>query len=154
MVPNNKLGAAIDQYNWGLLRTLSGDARSIPERLCGLISSSSEVDVKHWYWLLENHIVVSGGVFESALPSINVLMTALETCSMSRLAKGYTYELIYQIVNGCSDIEAIRRGNGSIASECKEYVKLHINTLIMNSSHDTDELLQLIKARVLHSPEH
>ena len=145
-VPKGRLDEVINLYDWGLLRTSTGNASSIPERLCGLIFATQSDDVQRWYWLLENFIVVQGYVYDSALPSLHVLIVALNLNHISARAKLFIYELIYQIVNGYADNDPLH-GNISIVDTCREFVGQHLKTLSERATPETDELLQSIKAR-------
>jgi len=127
---------------------MQGVASSIPDRLCRLIFSTSEAEAKHWYFMLESHIVVSEGVFEAALPALHVMVAALQKCHLSLYAKGYVFELIYQIVNGCADIDSVRRGRAAVADECRAFVRHNLQTLVAVNEETNDELLRLIVDRV------
>lgn len=144
-VPNEKYDEVILLYDWCRLHTSIGDARNIPERLSGLISATQSDNVERWYWLLENFVVVQGYVYDSALPSVHVIIEALKHCNVSTCAKLFLYELIYQIVNGYAGNDPLH-GNLSVADKCRELVGQHLNTLSERSTQETDELLQSIKA--------
>jgi len=141
---NTDVEQVIKKYPWGTLYTSTGDACDIPERLRGLIASTTEVEAEHWYFLLENYIVVQGGVYESALPCIDVLLTAIKHCKLSNMAIVFIYELFYQIIHGVTDIDSIRRGNPFEAERCKTQVLQHLEALRSKCVPEAAELLRLI----------
>jgi hypothetical protein len=148
---NKNINQTIEKYDWAKLFISTGDARSIPERICGLISAANEPEAKHWYFLLEDYVVVQGGVYEAALPSIDLLITALKYCTISGVATAYIYELFYQILHGVADVDAIRRGNCFEVDKCKELVGQNLELLRCKCTPEAVEILNLILKELPHN---
>ena len=138
----------IQSYDWTKSYTMGGDAGDVPENLCGLICSLDDETAERWYTLLHNRIVSQESVFESALPSVHVLIEAVRTCSMTDDAKAEVYWLIYQIVNGETDGEAVDRGNAQVAEQCRSLVRDNIEVLTSHSTECTEEVMSFLKNRL------
>ncbi len=141
---SNFIDQTIEKYDWSRLFTSTGDACAIPERLRGLISAATEPEALHWYNLLEDYIVVQEGVYESALPSIDVLLAAINNCQITNIAIVYIYDLIYQVIHGVTALDAIRRGNSGESDACKALVLPHLTLLQSKCVPEAEEILGLI----------
>ena len=141
---DNAISQAIDQYDWGSLRTSTGDACDIPNRLCKLVYSTTEDEARKWYDLLEDYIVVQGGVYDAALPSLNVLIVALMHYKPTVIATTYIFDLVFQVVDGTADLDTIRNGRGAVVDECIQVVKDNLSLLQSRSCAESELTLNLI----------
>ncbi|MFL6073305.1 MAG: hypothetical protein ACJ73S_07925 [Mycobacteriales bacterium] len=90
----------------------------MPESLRGLILASDEEEAAQYYWQLENVVVVQGQLFEAAPAAVSVIMAALAD-ELSSASRGWCLELLFQLVSGESNQEAVGRGNLDLGERCR-----------------------------------
>src|SRR6185503_1812628 len=90
----------LDRHDWSQFRECTGPATNIPTALRQLISAKTEQEADTAYWRLENHAVVSGGVFESSLPLVPAVLAALVDFDRLEFIRVWLLDLLFQIVNG------------------------------------------------------
>jgi hypothetical protein len=109
----------ISKTDWHNLRGANGSASSVPRALRNMIYAIREQSAEAAYWQLENHVVVQGGLFDSAVHIVPVLCAAL-SYELSDFARGWTLELLFQIVNGTTSTEEYQRGLRDLEVKCRE----------------------------------
>jgi len=86
----------MDKINWSKLKQANGNASHIPSALEKL-KSPNPAQRKEAYWLLENYIVVQGGIYEAAYYTIPFLIELIEQRSNGKLE---AYNLLIEILAG------------------------------------------------------
>jgi hypothetical protein len=112
----------LERHDWASFRVADGRPLDVPEYLRGLISSTTTDDAEAHYWGLENEVVVQGRLFNSAVPVVPVILAAL-TEPMSRPARVWLLELLFQIVNGESHETEVEHGNPDLGERCREHAR-------------------------------
>lgn len=134
--------------DWQALREASGDARDVPDAVLALAAANSETKASEAYWRLDNHVVVQGQLFESALPLVPVILSFLAG-DLPEPARPRLLELLYQIVVGLTAESEIERGNRDLARRCRtEVVKglwLYYKDLLNPSSAVQKVALDLVR---------
>ncbi|NUT52907.1 MAG: hypothetical protein HOV94_37315 [Saccharothrix sp.] len=88
------------------------------DSLAGLLSAREEDEATGFYWKLENVVVVQGQLFEAAPAAVSVLLAGLAG-PLSKAARGWALELLFQLVAGESDESAVERGNPDLGPRCR-----------------------------------
>lgn len=80
---------------------MDGQADRVGETLLALLSARDPSEVESAYWGLENHVVVQGGVYDSAVPVTRVLVAALleDRPLWVRIS---ILDLLFQILSGAT----------------------------------------------------
>lgn len=104
--------------NWQLYEVADGSAARIGASLRSLLSATEPSETKDAYWQLENHIVVQGMVYSSALPTVHVLVAALAD-SRPFHVRVAILELLYQILSGAP----ASVGADSLIANCRQRAK-------------------------------
>ena len=108
----------LDRHDWNQLQVMGDRSDRVPGSLRGLVFAMDEDEATLYYWELENTVVVQGQLFEAAPAVVSVLLAALAE-GVSSEAIGWVLELLFQLVSGDSDVEAVERGNGSLGDACR-----------------------------------
>jgi hypothetical protein len=108
----------LDLVDWAALREIVGDARDIPSAVEALILARDEEAADNAYWRIDNHVVVQGQLFESALPLTPILL-ALLAGELEEIVRPRVLELLMQIVLGKSAESELICGNHNLGDLCK-----------------------------------
>ncbi|HET9646778.1 MAG TPA: hypothetical protein VFP34_00920 [Microlunatus sp.] len=84
---------------WASLRTAHGTAESIPAAIRGLASATSDADADHWYWKLDNHVVLQGSLYEAAYAVIPFAISIVDS-SAPEFTRAHAYDLLVEIARG------------------------------------------------------
>ncbi|GAA2687808.1 MULTISPECIES: hypothetical protein [Actinosynnema] len=136
----------LDRHDWASLAVISPKEewrRNTPVSLAGLLSALSEEEAEKCYWQLENRIVVSGYLFEAAPAAVPVLLAGLAG-PLSEPAKGWVLELLFQLVAGQTDPEAVERGSGDLGAECRALAREGLWLLYRDLGHQFDGQVRAI----------
>jgi hypothetical protein len=112
----------LNEVNWESLRTIVSDASMIPSAVEALSEALRPEEVEAAYWRLDNHVVVQGQIFDSALALIPVLL-ALLAGALAEPVRASILELLFQILVGTPDHTEIDRGLLNLAEECRTEIK-------------------------------
>lgn len=118
----------IRRHAWAKLRVADNRPLDVPEYLEGLIESSTEDDAEGYYWGLENEVVVQGQLFDAAVPVVSVILAALGD-ELSRPARLWLLELLFQIVNGESHADEVEHGVADLGERCRTVAREGLWTL-------------------------
>lgn len=110
----------LSSYNWSAMRDANGVAANIPNAFLNLLGSNDSSLAKAAYWELENSVVLQGSLFECALFLIKPISIALQDFERPRFIRIALMELLFQIVNGESHFEEVRRGHSKLGQQCRE----------------------------------
>ncbi|MFV2099353.1 hypothetical protein ACFHW1_28440 [Micromonospora sp. LOL_014] len=91
--------ALIESVNWAALRADSGNGGGIPRALNDLWEASSEDEARRAYWQIDNEAVVQGQLYESAVPTLQALLSMASVIPSGPRRRAVA-ELIQQIVFG------------------------------------------------------
>ncbi|GAA0648927.1 hypothetical protein GCM10010174_85500 [Kutzneria viridogrisea] len=149
----------IERYDWDSMPVMGDRSEQVPLNLFGLIAADSESAVEEFYWGLENVVVVQGQLFEAAPAVVSVLLASL-VGELSPSARRMILELLFQLVSGESDEEAIERGNPELGAACREQARLGISVLYSElyghfsvAARDILEVVEVDKGRLFHHVE-
>ena len=91
---------------WSDLQSASGTAEGVTAALQSMIFAATAEDVESVYWQLENVVVVSGGVYESAVAVVPVILAALMDANRPSFIRIGLLELLFQIVHSETRFDA------------------------------------------------
>ncbi len=96
----NAIAATI---RWDTICSVTGDCTNIPHAL-SLLQSDDPVTRKSAYWMLDNHVIVQGGLFEGAFYVVPFL---LQVCNCkSANGRNEAMTLLFEIASGASTFES------------------------------------------------
>ena len=110
----------LDRWDWSGLRQATGGASHVPAAIRALLSSASPDDLDEPYWLLENHVVSQGRLYQAALPVVSVLIAALTCADRPIWVRTGLLDLLFQLVNGTADESEVGIGEQDLALACKQ----------------------------------
>ena len=113
----------LERVPWAELRTMEGNAASIPAALRALAAATTEEEAKRAYWRIDNTVVVQGNRFQAAEMVIRPLLDALPDCSdVARLS---IVDLLVELAHEDEDIDQGERdaGNAELARKCIERLR-------------------------------
>jgi hypothetical protein len=145
---SNFVELEISRHPWATLRKLDGTAEQTGFALFELAYAANVDAAKLAYWKIENHVVVQGQLFESALHVVPCLMALLleDRPSFVRIS---ALELLFQIVMGEADEEEVSRGNADLGNACRakarEGLWLLYRELLMGEREAAREILEVIE---------
>ena len=119
MTADSLVERELSRPDWSRLNEIEGAATGIPVALRELLSAQSAEDVTRAYWKLENRVVVQGQLFEAAIHCIPVLLAALISQERPRFVRIGILELMFQIVNGSTHEEEVKRGLCNVDVRCR-----------------------------------
>jgi hypothetical protein len=91
---------ALDLIPWNTIATIHGNCSDIPTALSLLQSSEASVRTSG-YWMIDNHVVVQGGISEGAFFVVPFL---LQLCKQNLVvSRVETLNLLYEIAAGSTD---------------------------------------------------
>lgn len=138
----------IDLSDWSRLRDACGEAGHVADSLRKLLRAATPEEAEAIYWELENHVVVQGQLFQSALAVVPVLLAALVDPS-PRHVRVSVMELLFQIVSGVPHVSEVELGNVSLGEDCRQIARegkwLLIRELIHGVSNSARDVLQVIE---------
>lgn len=67
----------LDQAPWDRLESIDGSAQTVPDAVRALLGADDEEDATAAYWRLDNHVVVQGRLYDSAVWLVGPLVAAL-----------------------------------------------------------------------------
>ena len=137
----------ISRVDWSLLPVMGDRSSSVPTSLIGLLEARSEDEAEKFYWKLENVVVVQGQLFEAAPATVSVLLAALAE-GVSSVVKAHVLELIFQLVAGESEEDAVARGNAALGDECRVRAREGIWTLYSELVGEHHRAVRDILARI------
>lgn len=108
----------IKRITWHTLREAGGTAENIPHALTALFEAPTPAAAEEAYWLLENHVVVQGQLFQVAEHVVPVLLSALVD-ERPRHVRISILELLFQILSGGAHEDEVAQGNGNLAAVCR-----------------------------------
>jgi len=126
---NNDFRVAITELrrkDWSRFRDVKAFVRPdyivssayVPDAIIGLLNSKDADEVEHFYWQLENHVVVQGHTFEAAEHLVPVLVAVLHE-DLTQSVRSAVLELLFQIVAyGPSQYE-VDLGNVDLTNRCR-----------------------------------
>ena len=97
------IDAEIARPNWAAFREADGPASGIPNSLRRLIKSTTNQEADAAYWELENHVFVQGRIYDSALPTVSVILAALVNPYCQNLVVCRLLDLLFYILRGVPD---------------------------------------------------
>lgn len=104
---------------WSKLRA-AGSAAKLPEAIQALLEARSKSDAERAYWRVDNTVVVQGGLFEAALPTVPAVLGALQRST--GVGQSYLLDLLVQIGAGQPAPEELASGNTSLKDHCVEEI--------------------------------
>jgi hypothetical protein len=107
----------IEAVNWAALRTDSGSGAGLPQALNELLTATSQELAQDAYWRIDNEAIVQGELYEAAVPTLEVLLSAVSTVPPGAVRRSVA-ELIQQIVFGQPHSSEAEHDTG-IASTCR-----------------------------------
>ncbi|QGJ70306.1 Hypothetical protein PBC10988_20010 [Planctomycetales bacterium 10988] len=138
----------LEKYDWQNLRIMCRKATHVPFALRKLIQAKTVKEVDEAYWRIENSVVVQGGLYQAALPTIKVLLAALIGSDPPFFVKVAALELIFQMVNGGVSAEEMEAGSHSLLEDCQQAVREEVwlfNTKkLAENAEATEEILDII----------
>ncbi len=144
---NHFVELEISRHPWATLRKLNGTAEQIGSALLELMSAADADAAKAAYWKIENHAVVQGQLFESAIQVVPCLLALLLEDRL-RCIRISALELLFQIVAGEADEEEVLRGNADLGDACRakarEGLWLLYRELLMGEREAAREILEVI----------
>ena len=106
------------RHDWAKFRVADNKPLDVPLYLEGLIGAESSDAAEAHYWGLENEVVIQGQLYNSAVPVTSVIMACL--CDdLTRPARTWLMELLFQIVNGESIDDETEFGNANLGDQCR-----------------------------------
>lgn len=106
------------RHEWLSLPVAGDRAEATPRSLVGLLSAHTEEDAERYYWRLENVVVIQSQLYEAAPAVVSVLLAGLAG-KLSKPAKEWVLELLFQLVAGESSVEAVDRGHPDLGDRCR-----------------------------------
>lgn len=94
----DRITATLATVPWKEIPCLTGSSEHVPAAVIGLATADAEAVRAEMYWLLENRIVVQGGLFESAFYTVPFLIALLH--EPDTRGKQHIYDLLFEIGNG------------------------------------------------------
>lgn len=140
------------RQDWSFLRQASGTADGIPDALRQLIWAQSPEEVQAAYWRLENHVVVQGQLFESAVSTTHVLMAALVSQDRPDFVRIGVLELLFQIVSGESDESEVARGLVDLGEQCRRAARAGLWLLYREMTEGQMDGAREVIAIIEHEP--
>jgi hypothetical protein len=100
--PVRKALSQLDEVDWRSLRTAHRTAENVPGALEALAVADDPQTVDDAYWRLDNHIVLQGTIYPSALAAVPYILDLLLTAPTGprRIA---AYDLLIEIARGVPD---------------------------------------------------
>ncbi len=92
--------ALMEAVSWDGLKTNAGNATDVPSRLFRLFEAADVTEAESAYWQLDNHIIVQGRMYWSAVASIPTLGAALLSQNLSPPALHGVIDLLTEIALG------------------------------------------------------
>lgn len=86
-----------ERFSWETLRA-SGSARKVPEAICRLAAATNNDEADRYYWLIDNVVIVQGGLYEATVPAVSCVVLALPFASP--LGRERLLEFLSQVANG------------------------------------------------------
>jgi hypothetical protein len=92
----------LQDVEWDRLATAHGTAADIPAALTDLAAARDAASVQDAYWRLDNHVVLQGTTYESALAAVPFILDILVT-TPSDAVRVAAYDLLIEIAWGTPD---------------------------------------------------
>jgi hypothetical protein len=132
----------IDSVKWDNYEVGSGDARKVGDAIRELLTSKDSAEAESAYWKLENHIVVQGNVYTSAVPATRILVASLlDDRPLS--VRIPILDLFFQILSGTP-----ANPGEDVVNICKKYVYegfwLIVNEFVQGPRGAARDVLELI----------
>ncbi len=137
----------IQRINWRAFREAGGAPRALGSSLENLLASETPGDARKRYWKLENHVVVQGQLFTSAIPVISVILASL--CDeRPRHVRISLLELLFQIVSGEAHESEVSFGRPDLGEECREVARAGLWLLYRELEHGESEAARDVIERI------
>ncbi|WP_136518145.1 hypothetical protein [Cellulomonas telluris] len=108
---------------WRTLRSLTGTAAPVPAALSDLLTAATPPAAEAAYWRLDNHVVVQGQLFESALGVVGPLVSAL-TRPLPDFVRERVMDLLVEIGYGEADGDEIAAGGSArLGDLCRDELR-------------------------------
>ena len=106
-------------YDWSTLRA-ARSATKVPDAVITLQNAKTDDAAENASCKIENTVVVQGMLYESAVPTASLLLSALSLCTSA--ARPKILELLVQIGSGETAPLEIEIGNFDLAKRCRQEV--------------------------------
>ena len=141
----------IQRTRWEEFREISGPAQEIAASLENLLASETPEEAEKRYWGLENHVVVQGQLYSSALPVVSVIMAGL-CAEPSRHVRISLLELLFQIVSGESHEDEVAAGRPDLGDECRELARSGLWLLYRELKYGASEAAMEVLEKIETDP--
>lgn len=149
-VAQRVLDGLIDDVDWESLWIIDGErAGSVPGSLRKLLFSQNGPEAFEAYEELNNHVVVQGSVFRSAVACVPVLLGSISFRSeLSPAALERTVALLWMMCCGWTDSEEVARGDQDVAREVDALLQ-DAFWLFLSLINDANEAVRINAMRLL-----
>ena len=142
----------IQRVEWHTFREAGGNPQALGSSLEGLLASKTPENAEKRYWELENHVVVQGQLYSSALPVVSVILASL--CDpFPRHVRISLLELLFQIVSGEAHESEVFSGRPDLGAECREIARSGLWLLYRELRHGESEAAGEVIGRIETDPE-
>ncbi len=137
----------VQRIDWGTFREAGGAPHLLGRSLENLLASKTPEEAEKRYWELENHVVVQGQLFSSAMPVISVILASL--CDeRPRYVRISLLELLFQIVSGEAHESEVSSGRPDLGEECRELARTGLWLLYRELKHGESEAARDVIERI------
>lgn len=142
----------IQRVRWDAFREAGGNPQALGPSLERLLASETPEDAEERYWGLENHVVVQGQLFSSALPVVSVILAGL--CDpFPRHVRISLLELLFQIVSGEAHESEVLSGRHDLGAECRAMARGGLWLLYRELKYGESEAAEEVITRIESDPE-
>ncbi len=124
MTSLNQCSEQDSTIEWDKLRAIAGqNAGSVPDDIDRMLRAENEDDADSAYWMIDNHVVVQGQLFESALPTGRTVARAICEGNPTVFGLGRAFDLLVEIAAGESDYSEVELGNEHLGDACRDVLR-------------------------------
>ncbi len=99
------------------------DAGSVPDDIDRMLRAENEDDADSAYWMIDNHVVVQGQLFESALPTGRTVARAICEGNPTVFGLGRALDLLVEIAAGEAHHFEVELGNEYLGDACRDVLR-------------------------------